>query len=114
MPKTDAINGKRPTACCGARVACLVVASVAVMLCQACNVVNDSQLKKGFERNRVGFVRLAGMIGDDRSLQSVGFNTARPSGSGISQQRWDEYQALLQTLNLKCGIGHRPDFPGAT
>ena len=114
MPKTDAINGKRPPACGGARVAFLVGAFFAVMLCQACNVVSDSQLKEDFEKNRERFVRLAGMTSDDRSLQGVGFNTARPSASGISKQRWDEYQALLQTLNLKCGVSHRPDFTGAT
>lgn len=92
MPKTDANNCKRcARAWGGRRAVCLLVALVAVMLSQGCNVVSDSQLKEGFERNRAEFVRLADMIGDDRSLQSVGFNASRPSDSDISQQRWAEY-----------------------
>lgn len=115
MPKTDASNRKRcARACGGCRAVCLLVALLAVMLSQGCTVISDSQLKDNFERNRTEFVRLAGMIGDDHSLQSVGFNAARPSGSDISQQRWDEYQALLQHLDLKCGVSHRSDFRGAT
>jgi hypothetical protein len=91
---------------------CLLVLTIfSFFPCGGCNLESDARLKSSFDKNSADFSQLVIMSNLDNSAEGIGLVSTLPKASGISEQRWEEYQRLFYKLGIRDGIGHRPDFP---
>jgi hypothetical protein len=98
-----------------------VAFGAAVLLNQYPALPTDETLLENFLQHEEGFNRVVLMFEEDTHLNAVLFEQICPTDSqcsdklsgsdqGITQERWDEYRLLMETIGLENGIT-RMDFP---